>query len=658
MMRGSPLWLRIVVGATALIFAAVAIYVFGFEFTARLHPDDTVIVFLADKALHAKSPVATDWYYANGEIWVIGQHLLALLPVAIAGVTTASLWASLVIGFVFQLAVLACCFRRLASEHWVAALAVIATSIAWSHSHIDFEYVQLAYGFGACMYLLAFTQLAGVADGATPRRGLLFGAVLVAVFAMENPPRTMVFMVVPVLVACAWPWRGVGARARIRIAGTAVGAWLLAFALYKLVLVRVVTFAYPAGYVAFELADAKRIVTNFHLLRDGLVALCGGDGSVVRAVPGFAVVCGAIALVVRDVISTRVLTARRFVGAVLLTQLVLVLALSVFGTVLSNETSVRYLIPSLISLVGIAILVAVEAFGSAPVRARRFAVAWLVAIPIAALVAVPDARPQPPLAAMRPDGAAIAPIAEALARRGLHRGFAIHLAASLLTVESGGDVVACPVTFWHAIIPSRWLTDTSYFDRATLPDRFFVVAGRTQVERDAIQLTLGPAIERFTASDTYDIYVYRTADTDMAWLDLPIRDGDDAVFPMHLPAKHLQLVHDKAVLAGGDLVATGEQGTIVYGPYIALPRGNYDISWIGNGIESTGELEFAVTATGGRTTFLARAKLDPTKVGRERAELVRMRVKLATRRDNVEVIATSHGGARVALHELVIEKLP
>ncbi len=649
-------WLRIVVVATGLVFAAVAIYVFGFAFTARLHPDDTVIVFLADKALHAKSPVATDWYYANGEIWVIGQHLLALLPVAIAGVGKASLWMSLVLGFAFQLVVFTASYRRLASARWIAVFASIAASMAWSHSHIDFEYVQLAYGFGACMYLLAFTQLASFADGTGRRRALLFGGALVAVFAMENPSRTIVFMIAPVLVACAWPWRDVSLRMRGTVAGTALGAWLVAFAIYKLVLVPVVTFAYPAGYVAFELADAKRIAMNLRLLRDGLVALCGGDESAVRALPGLLLVTGAIALLVRDVVSSRAITARKFVGAIVVVQLVIVLALSVFGTVLSNVTSVRYLIPSLVTIVGLAVLIAVDTLGDARMLVRRFATGWLVAIPIAALVAVPDARPQPPLAAMRPDALAIAPIADALAQRGLHRGFAIHLAASLLTLESGGEVVACPVTFWHAIIPSRWLTDTSCFDRATVPDRFFVVAGRSKVERDAIQLTLGPELERFAVGGTYDIYIYRTADTDMDWLELPIRDGDDAVFPMHLAAKHLQLIHDKAVLAGGDLVATGEPGTIVYGPYIALPQGTYDISWIGSGVESTGEIDFVVTATGG-PTFLARAKVDASKLDRGRSEVVRMRVKLATRRNNIEAIATNHGGARIALHELVIEKV-
>jgi hypothetical protein len=652
MMQGAPSWLRIVMAATALVFVGVVIYVFGFSFTAHLHPDDTTIVLLADKALHAKSPVATDWYYANREIWAIGPHLLALLPVAIAGVSKAALWISLVIGFAFQLVVLAASYQRLARERWLAVFATIVTSIAWSHDHIDLEYVQLAYGFGTCLYLLAFTSFASVgADGARSR-DLVLGASLVAILATSSPTRTLVFLVVPLLVASAWPWRQVSRRARAMIACGALAGWVVAFALYKLVLVRVVTFSYPGGYATLTLADVDRIVINLRSLPAGMIALCGGDGSFLRAVPGLAVLAGALVLVAHELFASRAFTARRFTSAVVLVQLGVVLVALVFGTLASN--SVRYLIPSLLLLVGLAVLIAVDAIRGVQSWLRRLAVAWLIAVPLAALAAVPDARPQPPDPQTRPDASAIAPVADALEQRGLHRGFAANLVANLLTVESSGDVMACPILLWHAIIPQRWLTSTSCFDRAMLPARFFVVAGRSEIEREAIHNTLGEPLERFAAGPTYDVYIFAAADIDPAWLDLPIRDGRDAVFPLRIEANNLQLLHDKAALDHDQLVSTGDDGIMVYGPYMSLPRGRYRVTWRGRALADTGKVGFAVNADGGKES-LNWTELEGASLPHELGTLATRDILLKTQRDQIELVVQIWNGARIALTEIVIE---
>jgi hypothetical protein len=118
---------------------------------------------------------------------------------------------------------------------------------------------------------------------------VVLGAVLVAVVATQSPTRTLVFMVVPLLVACAWPWRQLSRRARATIACGALVGWVVSFALYKLVLARVVTFSYPAGYATFALADTDQIAANLRLFGEGMIALCGGDDSLVCALPGMAV---------------------------------------------------------------------------------------------------------------------------------------------------------------------------------------------------------------------------------------------------------------------------------------------------------------------------------------------------------------------------------
>src|SRR3954454_7405277 len=92
-------WLRVVFIATALLFTAVLVYVYAIRYVAWLDSDASVPALLAAKSLHAISPVVTDWYYANGDVWVVTPHLIAILPVAILGLGVPALLVSTVLGF-------------------------------------------------------------------------------------------------------------------------------------------------------------------------------------------------------------------------------------------------------------------------------------------------------------------------------------------------------------------------------------------------------------------------------------------------------------------------------------------------------------------------------------------------------------------------------
>ena len=65
--------------ATTLVFVGVAVYLYGFRFFAWVESDAAVTGLLAAKVLHARSPVVTDWYYANGDVWGLAPHLFAIL---------------------------------------------------------------------------------------------------------------------------------------------------------------------------------------------------------------------------------------------------------------------------------------------------------------------------------------------------------------------------------------------------------------------------------------------------------------------------------------------------------------------------------------------------------------------------------------------------
>jgi len=656
----SERWLRVVFVATALVFVAVAIYIYAFRFSARLHPDDAVMVLLAEKVLEAKSPIVADWYYGNGDIWLLGPQVFAIIPVAILGVGPATLWISLVLGFVIQCVVFVKTYLSFAGELWIALLAAVATSMAWSIWHVDYVYVQLAYGLVTCFYMLSFAMFASLAEKPADRRWWWFLAgngLLICVTAVQNPTRALVYLVAPLVVGLVWPWRAFTVRRRLVLAGTAIAGWVLAYVLYGWVLSRLVTFSIPRGHTAFFIGGLSRIKTNLALIEHGLIVMCGGGESSIRAVPGLLLIAGAHALVIREVFASRAFAALRFVSTVVLAQLGAVLVPLIIGSLLTEIESVRYLMPSVLAVLGLAVVISVRTVGkTAKVWGRRLAIGWLAALPVAALVAALDAGPRAPLKYVRPNGEELVKVADALVKRGLTYGFSINVAANLLTLHSHGKAKTCPLHFRHVMLPHRWLADTVCVEAARVPDRFFVVADQADRERASIRATLGPELERFSVGKTYDVFVYRrTPAMSFEWLELPVTDGELAAFPMHLPAKHLQFVRDtKTTVESGDVVATGEEGTLIYGPYLSLPKGRYEVSWIGNAVESGGQVEFRATQ-GGRKV-LATSTVDAKAFPRGRAELVRLSFKLVRPRDGIEFTVASTGGARLALHELVIER--
>lgn len=650
-------WLGAVFLATALVFAGVAVYLYAFRFFDWLESDAAVTALLAARALEAKTPIVADWYYANGDIWGLAPHLLAILPVALLGPGPASLLAAVVLGFVLELAAFVKLYLRLCGELWLAVLAAMATLMAWSNAHAAYAYIQLAYGWLTCLYMLAFTAFATVAEAAALRRRRLAAAgVLVALIALQNPTRALVYVVAPLAAGCLWPWRGVARRRRIEIAAAAAAGWVLAYAAYTWLLAPAVALSVPRGHLEFAIGGIARIRANVAMLGRGLAVLCSdGVELTARAAAGLLLLAGALVLVCREVFASRALTALRFVGVVVLAQLGAVLVPLLVGTLLYDPESIRYLMPSLLAVLGLAAVIAVRTLREAARGwARRLAIGWLVALPLAALAAIPNVRPPAPRTYLWPDAAELSAVADELVRRELSHGFALHLVANLLTLDTDGRARTCPVSFRNLVMPRRWLADTACFAAGALPERFFVVADQTDEVRQAIRATLPPELERFSVGDTYEVYVFRTAASPLDWLELPVLDGELATFPLRFPATHRQLVRDRAAAEAGELVATGEPGTVLFGPYIALPRGSYEASWLGGGVGRGGRITFAARA--GSRDLAPPVVVEAADLARRHGELVRLSFTLKRARTDIEFPIESAGGGRVSLHELVIER--
>src|SRR6185503_15214622 len=99
-------------------------------------------------------------------------------------------------------------------------------------------------------------------------------------------------------------------------------------------------------------------------------------------------------------------------------QFIMICVPLVIGNLLVSRDSVRYLIPSLITMFGLAAILAVRAVATAGARSRRWlAAGWLGAVPVAALFAMPGARPPQPVHYVWPDVAELARLGDELARR-------------------------------------------------------------------------------------------------------------------------------------------------------------------------------------------------------------------------------------------------
>jgi hypothetical protein len=693
----APRWLWAVVLLTVGAFVADAIVIYGVRFAPWLESDATVPALLAARSLPTGLPIATDWYYGNGDVWVVAPHLFAILPVALFGIGQASLWISIVAGFAVELVVLARTYAWLAGARWLGGLAAVVTLVAWSRLHIRFVYIQLAYGFGAVLYLVVFAAFAaravaeperspghrakpeaadprsegsaekderggrmkyGLLDPAAARRRLIGPAVLVMLASVQNPTRGLVFVLVPLAISCAWPWRGLPARRRFALVAAAALGWLVAAAVYRLVLCRVVSFAYPSGHNDFVFAGRwSDVANNLSLLWDGVRMLCGASGRITAlVVPASLVLLGALALVGREVVRARELTALRIVCVVVLAQLGVVLVPLVIGNLMIAATSVRYLMPSLVLVLGLAAVLAVRAAREAARLWRALATGWLVLLPIAVLLAIGRSRPPAPRAYRWANPRELPALGAELARRGLTHGYSNLLNANLIAFGGHGRVRICPVHFAHVLIPQRWLADTACYTASALPARFFVVTDHAVPDDDAtLRQTLPPPEERFHIGPTCDVAVYRTAAVPLAWLALPIHDGDELALPLRLPVSHPALVRGEGSVDGDRLVATGAPGPVASGPSLALPRGAYRVTWRGHAITSPGRLTFLVMADDG-TDVLARATVDPAAAGPGAATRVELSFATDRPRNGVEVVVVSGGGARVALDEVVIDR--
>ncbi|MGE5186621.1 MAG: sulfatase-like hydrolase/transferase [Acidobacteriota bacterium] len=114
-----------------------------------------------------------------------------------------------------------------------------------------------------------------------------------------------------------------------------------------------------------------------------------------------------------------------------------------------------------------------------------------------------------------------------------------------------------------------------------------------------------------------------------------------------------QLPRDKARVVDNDRVmATGEPGTVLYGPFLTLAAGSYTCTWLGRGVPSSGHITFSVRTNHGEDV-LARSEVEASALASDK--LVKLEFGLYLPRDGIEFTVESSGGARVIVDQLLID---
>lgn len=530
--RSPRRWLALSFVMMASVFFLQGAVFFARTFPNFLHSDMAIEVLMGARAIAGKTPVPPDFYNVNGDVWIFGSHWWAALFIPLFGISPTTILGANVLGLLVELAVLTWCFRRLGGSVLAASFGAMVTLFPWSTIQMQFSYVELSYGLLATLCLVPLVVYARALDARPPDRpahiDLTAASLALFLVSLQNPTRAIICDLAPLVAACLWPWRDKPARSRLRIAGLATAVWFVANVSHRWVLRKHVLFS-PMPRGVFVVQGLDGVTRNLELLAKALVALASPREDVAAsAIVGFIVLAGAVAVPVRTALSrSRAYDPIRFLGLALLVELALVTGAMVVGNLLSDEKSARYLLPSLLPLLGLACISAVGtaagALSTSEPRARLAAV-WLCLLPMVGALATSRRIVGRREVFAEADPAKQKRVAEELVRRGLRRGFATYWNANVLTVLSNGNAVTCPVEFGESLAASRALVTATCFDKTTLPSQFFIVAGAAEREAatHAMDKTLGAEpVERFSVFGEFDVSVFRTADSSLTWLDAP-----------------------------------------------------------------------------------------------------------------------------------------
>jgi hypothetical protein len=515
--------------AVSLVLVGLALFwLTGFR--DRISSDAAVTVLLAQHVLDTGTLLPRDWFYGNGDLWIVGPQLLAMPFVALWGATPLALACGNALGLILIFAS-TFALARAADARWpVAALAASLTVSLYSHFQREFVAMQLSYGWMSAKLMvllglaIVWLKLAEIpAKRLRASAALIAYALLLCIWTVENPLRPLVYLVLPFgIVLALRPSRTSVSTLVLALAtlfALSVGALARHFLLERLLMV--------PGLDAFRFAPASEWPSHLQRIAAGARHLYGGDALGVPQFPLLERMLGWIRAA--SVLAVAVLVARsrtpptgegrwfRAPFEIGMIDFAIIASVLVVGSTMVDPVGDRYLIPAW-HLVVVGLVVAARPL----VQWRWIATVFVIAFALGGVLNAIDIQ----RAGSSRDSAGLARPPEldgaldALRGTGIARGFATHRYANAATVRSLGELQLCDVLLDTTPRPARWINATSCFDATSYANGFFLLLAADEKNATlatTLRATMGQPGDVIEVGD-YSIWTYPAGTGDLAWL--------------------------------------------------------------------------------------------------------------------------------------------
>lgn len=546
-----------------------------------IHSDSAVAILLAQEILSSGSLFPSGWYPANGEVWFLNRHLLALPALAVFGAGEA---AYLFMQVTFALLFFAAAWyaaRPLLTSGLQTLCVLALLAIPFSGTYYEHVFGQVSYG----PLLLTAFLMAGMIGRmlSAPRPGItqpLALAALSLATAIGSPLRFAVYFCLPALGAVILAWLLLRPRAPLWQVGM-IGTVLLAALLGGFGLNALILTSAPAGLSTetVQIVSAHEIWDNLAKLAQALLNLFELKTLSLNVAGPYRVLSdlyayGAVALILglsaaylawRSIAPQRATAPQETYGTVALLY-ALLSALLIAGVLTLTDTPVaaRYMLVQVISC----------AFLLACLFLRGGVHRWAPVLVCLGLFAVPAVFSTAPhrfeIANARKHGA----FAAFLSEQGLSHGYSTDFwAAHVTTLVSGAAVTVRAITRndQGLILPYRWLSRQAWY-RQPEPDRFFVALPAGEALNRPVLAVLGLQHQETLRYEDTDVHVFTGH---AALTAAPFwQDATGLTLSALTSATQIgQLERDET----GPHLVSASPGYLTYGHRIALPPGDHTL---------------------------------------------------------------------------------
>jgi hypothetical protein len=645
------------------------------DYQLVFHSDSAVKNLLAQEIFDTGQYFPRDWNYVNGDLWVLNTHTF-IVPLLrfmhngfLAHVASDLVSAALILYGSWLLTGL------LEQSRLARMVGVLVMSAGMSLIMAEHIYGQAAYGslyYLACYLLVAYWSLSQ-AHGA---RLLWWGAataMLTALAFWTNPQRALLFYGLPLLAAGALQqaleWRAARQQQRAVVWRQALAMGVVMLGVVAGTALSIVTLRGVNNHLGLTMIhwlDFNGMAHNLLAVVSGVMSLFDGiphsQGKVASLAGAYAALRLAGALLLVFMLPWglyRALQLQRGPRQLVVVFATVSFAVNLFmmlSTSLADmsapEASVRYLVPSLLTMLLIFVGLVVDRHALPPLAriAGLGAIALLASsAPTSYLYPYNEVigMPRHGLILKTPDQQ----LGEFLKQQGLEYGYAGFWTAGKVTVLSGGAVRLRPVNIERGLpMPSRKLSSNRWYTPAAWQGPTFLLLRDSEIgalNQPLLASYAGqPRLLRYQDA-TILVYPGNLAATLPGW-DISVTQ------PQHYLMDQ-QTLHQRGALEDGVMVARpGEEGNLHFGPMRILGPGAYAVSFSLD-TSGAGQGDFGMVDVVTQAGNKIHARQAVTTAGKQR---ITLRFETGSTLDMVEFRAFTSGRGRFALSGIDIERIP